>query len=209
LGPLLIKRGIRVIPVLVEGALMPQSGQLPEDLKALALRNALNVSHDRFRPDAERLIGAVERALERAKAENQSPGPAKDNNISKSPKSDVLAGPERGDQAPHRTWKSASDEKAGTSKSQIPGRGQLHLLWPIVVGLLAGFAFKMVLHPHGDLIPVVLITIVGSLLGWLLPRLGGKPNQRAQISSARVLSAFLGATLVLLILLILHYLGII
>jgi hypothetical protein len=66
-----LKRDIRVIPVLVEGALMPQSGQLPDDLKPLARRNALNVSHDRFRVDSERLIDAIQRALEAAQAEGQ------------------------------------------------------------------------------------------------------------------------------------------
>jgi hypothetical protein len=40
-------------------------------LKPLAFRNALNVSHDRFRADAERLIGGVRRALESAPAEQQ------------------------------------------------------------------------------------------------------------------------------------------
>jgi formylglycine-generating enzyme required for sulfatase activity len=66
-----LKRNIRVIPVLVDGASMPPSGQLPEDLKQLALRNALNVSHERFRADAERLIGGVGRALESARLEQQ------------------------------------------------------------------------------------------------------------------------------------------
>jgi hypothetical protein len=66
-----LKRGIRVIPVLVDGASIPPSGQLPEDLKPLAFRNALNVSHDRFRADAERLIGAVELGLEDALVELQ------------------------------------------------------------------------------------------------------------------------------------------
>jgi len=68
-----LQRGIRVIPVLVEGALMPQSDQLPDDLKALTRRNALNVSHDRFLADAERLTTAVERALEDARVELQRP----------------------------------------------------------------------------------------------------------------------------------------
>ena len=66
-----LKRDIRVIPVLVEGALMPQSRELPDDLKLLARRNALNVSHDRFRLDADRLVGAVERALEKTTAEQR------------------------------------------------------------------------------------------------------------------------------------------
>jgi hypothetical protein len=58
-----LKRGIRVIPVLVEGAFMPRSDQLPDDLKALVRRNALEVSHNRFEADAERMIAEVERAL--------------------------------------------------------------------------------------------------------------------------------------------------
>jgi hypothetical protein len=40
-----LKRGIRVIPVLVEGAPVPRSRELPDDLKALVRRNALEVSH--------------------------------------------------------------------------------------------------------------------------------------------------------------------
>ena len=50
-----LKCGIRVIPVLAEGALMPQPGQLPEDLRPLTQRNALNVNHERFRADADRV----------------------------------------------------------------------------------------------------------------------------------------------------------
>lgn len=60
-----LKRDIRVIPVLVENASMPRSGDLPDDLKSLVRRQALAVSHDRFRADSERLIGTLERALEK------------------------------------------------------------------------------------------------------------------------------------------------
>jgi TIR domain len=54
-----LKRGIRVIPVLVDGGLMPRSGDLPDDLKPLVRLQALELSHNRFRSDSERLIGAV------------------------------------------------------------------------------------------------------------------------------------------------------
>jgi TPR repeat protein len=64
-----LKRGVRVIPVLVEGASMPRSGDLPENLKPLVRRNALSVSHDGFRADAERLIDSVDEVLEAAQAE--------------------------------------------------------------------------------------------------------------------------------------------
>jgi len=66
-----LKRAIPVIPVLVEGASMPRPGDLPDDLKPLVRRNALEVSHARFRTDSERLIRAVEQALETARVERQ------------------------------------------------------------------------------------------------------------------------------------------
>ncbi len=56
-----LKRDIRVIPVLVDGVSMPRSRDLPDDLKALVHRNALQLSHDHFRTDSERLASAVER----------------------------------------------------------------------------------------------------------------------------------------------------
>jgi hypothetical protein len=71
-----LKRGIRVIPVLVDGASMPRSRDLPDDLKSLARRNALEVSHNRFRADLERLIGAVQRAVEETTAQNREHEPS-------------------------------------------------------------------------------------------------------------------------------------
>jgi streptogramin lyase len=56
------RRDIRVIPVLVEGATMPATEQLPDDLKPLARRNALELSDARWRYDADRLTEVVERA---------------------------------------------------------------------------------------------------------------------------------------------------
>ena len=70
-----LKRGVRVIPVLVEGAVMPRAAELPGDLKPLARRNALSVSHDRFRADAERLIDSVDEVLEAAQAERPARPP--------------------------------------------------------------------------------------------------------------------------------------
>jgi TIR domain len=58
-----LARGVRVIPVLVEGAVMPRRGDLPENLAGLARRNALLVRHESFRDDVGRLVAAVERVL--------------------------------------------------------------------------------------------------------------------------------------------------
>jgi len=71
-----LKRGIRVIPALVDGASMPRSRDLPDDLKSLARRNALEVSHNRFSADLERLIGALERAVEKTTTQNREREPS-------------------------------------------------------------------------------------------------------------------------------------
>ncbi|MEO0406107.1 MAG: toll/interleukin-1 receptor domain-containing protein [Cyanobacteria bacterium P01_A01_bin.135] len=55
-----LERDILVIPVLVNGAPMPRSDQLPADLKPLARRNAAQVRHDPdYHDDMNRLIGIV------------------------------------------------------------------------------------------------------------------------------------------------------
>jgi len=61
-----LERDIRVIPVLVGGASMPGSIELPENLHSLARRNALTVNHATFHADMSRLIEHLERALQAA-----------------------------------------------------------------------------------------------------------------------------------------------
>ena len=56
---------VRVIPVLVRGAPMPGEHELPEDLKELSWRNALELSDSRFQHDAGKLVGVIERTTER------------------------------------------------------------------------------------------------------------------------------------------------
>jgi hypothetical protein len=58
-----LDRDILVIPILVEGAVMPRRQELPESLAGLARRNALSVRHESFRADADRLLTAIEPIL--------------------------------------------------------------------------------------------------------------------------------------------------
>ncbi len=51
-----LKRGIRVIPILLEGTRVPKADQLTDDLKELALRNGLDVRNASFPENMERLI---------------------------------------------------------------------------------------------------------------------------------------------------------
>jgi hypothetical protein len=66
-----LRRDIRVIPVLVDGASMPRSGELPDELKSLVRLQALKVSQDRFRSDSAALVTAVDQALKEAGAERR------------------------------------------------------------------------------------------------------------------------------------------
>jgi hypothetical protein len=61
-----LERDIRVIPVLVDGSSMPRSTELPDNLRSLARRNALQVDHHSFNADAQRLISQLELALKAA-----------------------------------------------------------------------------------------------------------------------------------------------
>jgi uncharacterized membrane protein YhaH (DUF805 family) len=58
-----LKRDIRLIPVLVDGARMPAADDLPEPLKPLSRRNAVEITHHRFGPEVEALAGTLQRAL--------------------------------------------------------------------------------------------------------------------------------------------------
>jgi DNA-binding beta-propeller fold protein YncE len=60
------RRDVRVIPLLVAGARMPHSEELPEELRGLCRRNALELSDLRWRYDVGRLMGTLEELLETA-----------------------------------------------------------------------------------------------------------------------------------------------
>ena len=59
-----LSRNILVIPVLVNGASVPGEEELPEPLRALAKRNAIEVSNSRFDADTEKLITAICKTLD-------------------------------------------------------------------------------------------------------------------------------------------------
>jgi len=56
-----LKRDVPVIPVLVRGAKMPRADQLPDDLKELAYRNCVEVTHARWKSDIK-ILGKALRA---------------------------------------------------------------------------------------------------------------------------------------------------
>ncbi len=60
-----LRREIPVIPVLVHEAQMPRPEQLPDDLKELAFRNSMSLSHTRWDSDVELLARALGQFVQR------------------------------------------------------------------------------------------------------------------------------------------------
>jgi TIR domain len=54
-----LQRDTPVIPILLDGARMPKSAQLPKDLEELAVRNGLDIRHASFHIDMGKLIRAL------------------------------------------------------------------------------------------------------------------------------------------------------
>jgi hypothetical protein len=54
-----LRAEVRVVPVLVRGAKMPQADELPDNLKELAYRNAVELTHARWKSDVQVLVRAL------------------------------------------------------------------------------------------------------------------------------------------------------
>jgi hypothetical protein len=67
----------RVIPILVGGAEMPRAEQLPEVLRLLARRNAVRLTHERFRSDLQSLVKALQQVLGEGDAAQSERGGAR------------------------------------------------------------------------------------------------------------------------------------
>lgn len=61
-----LRRGIRVIPVLVQGASLPKPQDLPDDLAKLTRLNAIELTDLRWQTDVDQLISVMERVLGKA-----------------------------------------------------------------------------------------------------------------------------------------------
>jgi TIR domain len=59
-----LRRKVRVVPVLINGAPMPTSNDLPESLVPLLRRNAKTLSREHWKIDVDELVGAIGRIKE-------------------------------------------------------------------------------------------------------------------------------------------------
>ena len=63
-----LERGVRVIPVLVQGAPMPRAADLPDLLKTFAARNAIELDDEGWQSDVNRLAEAIRRDVHLSRA---------------------------------------------------------------------------------------------------------------------------------------------
>jgi uncharacterized membrane protein YeaQ/YmgE (transglycosylase-associated protein family) len=73
----------------------------------------------------------------------------------------------------------------------------LHLIWYVIVGLIAGWAAKSLMHMHMSLMWTIILGIVGSVVGGLVTHIFLRPKEGAQYHPAGLIVSILGALLVL------------
>lgn len=114
----LARRGIPVIPVLVDGAELPAGESLPEDVRALTFRGALELAHQRFDRDYEYLETKVARYLEPS-----APVVSADSGAAHSIGADAAASrPAPPPPAPEQPIATSTESGAGTPAPMVPTR---------------------------------------------------------------------------------------
>ena len=140
-----LARDTRVIPVLLDGTPMPTEAALPEALRGLVWRNALEISNSRFNSDVARLADALSRVLGDGVASatmTSDPPPAR----SVAPESSAPAASARS-----QSDEPATDEAGRVSSDRVAGAdGRLRYLIGAGVLVLVGFLAWFLLPPPGQ-----------------------------------------------------------
>jgi uncharacterized membrane protein YeaQ/YmgE (transglycosylase-associated protein family) len=74
-----------------------------------------------------------------------------------------------------------------------------HLIWYVIVGLIAGFVAKSVMHLHLTLLWTIVLGLVGSIVAGFVTHLFIRPREGAQFHPAGIIFSILGALLVLFV----------
>jgi uncharacterized membrane protein YeaQ/YmgE (transglycosylase-associated protein family) len=90
--------------------------------------------------------------------------------------------PKKGIRAEGKTWR----------------KGMFHLLWYLIIGLLAGLISKSVMHVHLTLMWTIVLGVMGSLLGGGVTHMVFRPRNERYHPAGLIFST-LGAILVLFI----------
>lgn len=80
-----LRRDIPVIPILVRGAKMPHAEELPDDLKDLHYRNAVELTHARWKSDVHVLVRALRPYMDDPDRDRQSAAKVTTDNSARRP----------------------------------------------------------------------------------------------------------------------------
>jgi uncharacterized membrane protein YeaQ/YmgE (transglycosylase-associated protein family) len=72
-----------------------------------------------------------------------------------------------------------------------------HLLWYILIGLVAGVIAKSIMHVHLALIWTIVLGIIGSILGGAVTHMFSRPREGVRFHPAGLIFSVLGSLLVL------------
>lgn len=140
-----LARNIRVIPVLLDGTPMPKEAELPEALRGLVWRNAIEVSNTRFTSDVDRLAQVLAKVLDGpalARAPAVTPDGAPDEPAPPEPPRTLAAAPRT---PPSAT--SAAPQQPGpadaTRTSAGSGGGLRYVAGVAALVVIAGLAWVM------------------------------------------------------------------
>ena len=73
----------------------------------------------------------------------------------------------------------------------------LHLLWYIIVGFIAGFIAKSVMHLHMTVFWITVLGLVGSVIGGFIVHLFDRPKPEANYHPSGIIVSVLFALLLL------------
>ena len=146
-----LSRGVRVIPVLVDGARMPPADELPDSLAALVRRQALELSPARFDFDTSRLLKVLDRTLAEVRATRPHPvlrpAPA---GTAPDPSPEAPEQREQAGQSPTSGIAPAAPAPPAGPRSGRPRRGVLLAVAAAAVAVAGGVIAALVLLTGGS-----------------------------------------------------------
>ncbi len=146
-----LSRGVRVIPVLVDGARMPPADELPDSLAALVRRQALELSPARFDFDTSRLLKVLDRTLAEVRATRPHPvlrpAPA---GTAPDPSPEAPEQREQAGQSPTSGIAPAAPAPSAGPRSGRPRRGVLLAVAAAAVAVAGGVIAALVLLTGGS-----------------------------------------------------------
>jgi uncharacterized membrane protein YeaQ/YmgE (transglycosylase-associated protein family) len=74
-----------------------------------------------------------------------------------------------------------------------------HLIWYILIGLIAGVIAKTIMHVHLTLLWTIVLGIIGSIVGGAVTHMFSRPREGASFHPAGLIFSTLGSLLILFV----------